>query len=254
MRKLLLLLCTVITTLCGCYYEDEVIQNELENEDATVLTESQYKENQTTVSDEIVVLGEEFSLLVTYDTGDLSLNDWRVTSNKRISMEVKTKNLPEGYQAYVEHVHADIMLKATAPRLDGICHDSMDDSDHRVPTSGFPISNDTSYHNIFSIEGYNSEFYEIWGYTMNGMGYTESAYSRLTEKNIREFGCYAEKLAVVYDIVIVKPDGTEYVRSVYSDVLIPLVGELNVVTFNAFTGEPDEPLSRQSVEEATVQE
>lgn len=231
-----ILVMLALLSLGGCY-EEETVKNELEEGKTAVISGSTYGTSQTSVTTEIPVRGEDFKLRVIYDTNDLLLNEWRVTSNKELSMEVSTVGLPEGYEVYIEHMHADMLLKATTPRLDGICHDSMDDSDHRVPTKGFKINDDISYHNIFSIEGYNSEFYEIWGYTMNGMGYTESAYSRLTEKNLREMGCYAEKLAVVYDIVIVKPDGTEYIRSVYSDVLIPLIGTIDTKTVNAVTGE-----------------
>ena len=237
MKKFFITLLLFIITFGGCYYESEVVENELENENSTIMQGTLYGDNQTMVTDELEVRGEEFTLQVTYDTGDLPLNKWRVTSNKNISMEVKTVGLPEGYQVHVEHVHADICLKSTSPGLDGISHDSMDDSDHRVPTKGFPISNDISYHNIFSIEGYNCQFYEIWGSTFGEYGYINSSYERLTEKNIRYHGGYAEKLMVVYDLVITNPDGTEYVRSVYSKVLIPLIGQIDTVTTNVFTGE-----------------
>ena len=236
-KKLLLALCLVGTLLMGGCYEEETVKNELEEGVTAVISGSTYGSSQTSVVTEIPVRGEDFKLRVVYDTNDLLLKDWRVTSNKELSMEVTTLGLPEGYEAYIEHMHADILLKSTNPRLDGICHDSMDDSDHRIPTKGFRITDDNSYHNIFSIEGYNCEFYEIWGYTMQGMGYVDSTYSRLTEKKIREMGCYAEKLAVVYDVVIVKPDGSECIRSVYSDVLIPLIGDVDTKTVNGFTGE-----------------
>ena len=224
----------------GCTEEKEVIQNELENLDSVVMSDEIYGDNQNSVTDIIDVRGEEFKLKVTYDTGDMLLNEWRVTSNKSVSMEVSTEGLPEGYEVHVEHVHADVSLKAEEPRLDGITHDSMDDSDHRSPTKGFTISDDITYHNIFAIAGYCNEFYEIWGHTFGQYGYTNSSYEKLTEKNIRKNGVYAEKLSVVYDIVITRPDGSEYVRSVYSEVLIPLVGEIETVKVNIFTGEEKE--------------
>lgn len=227
---------SAILLLSGCS-EEEVVKNELEEGKTAALSGTKYGDSQTSVITQIPIRGTDVKLEVLYDTGDLLLPEWRVTSNKEISMEVKTVGLPEGWQAYIEHVHADIILKSTTPGLDGIAHDSMDDSDHRVPTKGFYIDDNTSYHNIFSIEGYNCEFYQIWGYSYGECGSVSSTYKRLTESNIRDEGCYAEKLAVVYDVVFVRPDGTEFVRSVYSDVLIPLVGEVETVTTNAFTGE-----------------
>lgn len=236
-KTLFITLIATLTLLCGCYYDKEVVENELENENSTVLSGALYGDNQTTVTDELEVRGEDFTLQVTYDTGDLPLNKWRVTSNKNISMEVKTVGLPAGYEVHIEHVHADICLKSTEPQLDGISHDSMDDSDHRVPTKGFPIGNNISYHNVFSIEGYNEQFYTMWGHTFGDFGYVSSSYERLTERNIRNMDCYAEKLMVVYDIVITRPDGTEYVRSAYSEVLIPLIGEIETVRADSLTGE-----------------
>lgn len=236
MKKIKWVLVLSCLLLAGCTEDKEVVKNELESPDSVVMSDALYGDTQTSVTDTIDVRGESFKLKVTYDTGDMPLNEWRVTSNKSVSMEVSTVGLPEGYEVHVEHVHADVSLKSTETRLDGITHDSMDDSDHRSPTKGFSISDDITYHNIFAIAGYCNEFYEIWGHTFGQYGYTDSSYEKLTEKNIRKNGVYAEKLSVVYDIVITKPDGSEYVRSVYSEVLIPLVGEIETVKVNVFTG------------------
>lgn len=221
MKKISCILILGLLCLCGCYDYD-TLPNELENVDAVVMGHAGYGDNQTTVTTKLPVRGEDFTLVVTYDTGDMPLSDWRITANKSISMEAKTSGLPEGYEAYIEHVHADICLKSTRERLNGISHDSMDDSDHRTPTKGFKISDTDSYHNVFAIEGYNNEFYQIWGYTFGEFGYTDSSYDRLEESNLLYWGVYAEELCVVYDIVIVKPDGSECVRSIYSEVLIPV--------------------------------
>ena len=236
--KKLGLVCVIVWVmlLAGCWKEVEVVDNELNNAGVTVMS-TVYGDGQTRVTGEVDVPHEDFKLSITYDTGSLPLNKWRVTSNKNVGITVQTIGLPEGYQAHIEHVHADICLKSTEPQLDGISHDSMDDSDHRTPTKGFNISDTESYHTIFAIEGYNCQFYEIWGQTFGEYGYVSSSYERLTEKNIREMGGYAEKLAVVYDIVITSPDGAERVRSVYHDVLIPLTGDIETAMKNTFTGE-----------------
>lgn len=152
-------------------------------------------------------------------------------------MTVNTKNLPENYSVHIEHVHADISLKSTEPQINGITQDSMDDSDHRIPTQGFLINNEISYNNTFAVEGYTDQFYELWGCAFGQYGSLHSSYERLTELNIRKAGTYAEKLSVVYDIVISTPECEEgYVKSVYSEVLIPLE-KLPVVTKNILTGE-----------------
>ena len=226
--------------LSGCTVTTEVVEEDV----STPVLESEYESGQTMVSDVISVTGEPFSLVCMYDTGDYSLDKWRVTANKCISMTVNTKDLPKGYTVHIEHVHADIILKSTEPQIDGITQDSMDDSDHRVPTNGFLINDTTSYNNIFAIEGYTDQFYTLWGHAFGSFGSISSSYSRLTELNIRKVGTYAEKLTVVYDIVITTPDCPEgYVKSVYSEILIPLTSEIETVEKNLFTGEVIESFS-----------
>ena len=198
--------------------------------DAVILSENNLEESEdnidepkTQATDEIDIDGEPFSLICKYDTGNYSLNDWEVTSNKIINMTVNTKNLPEDYSVYIEHVHADMLLQSTSPQINGITQDTMDDSDHRVPSKGFPISDSTSYNNTFAIEGYTDQFYQLWGHAFGTYGGMHSSYERLTEENIRNVGTYAEKLVVVYDIIISTPECEEgYVKSVYSELLIPL--------------------------------
>ena len=224
--------------LSGCTYTAEVV----EKDTSTPVMETEYESGQTVVCDVIRVADEPFSLACTYDTGDYLLDKWRVTANKSINMTVNTKGLPEGYTVHVEHVHADIILKSTEPQIDGITQDSMDDSDHRMPTNGFLINDSIAYNNVFAIEGYTDQFYTLWGYAFGSYGSMSSSYSRLTELNIRKVGTYAEKLMVVYDIVITTPECQEgYVKSVYSEVLIPLTSEIETVQKDLLTGEVIEP-------------
>lgn len=239
-----------VASLTGCGIEipvqEEVVANEMETVDEGSNTgfvmDSIYEDGTTSVTQTVDVLGEDFDLVCTYDTGNYPLKDWRVTDNKMLRMTVNTLNLPEGYKVHIEHVHADIVLKATTPQIDGITQDSMDDYDHRTPSIGFPISDNVQYNNVFAIEGYTEQFYTLWGHFWGahgyGHGHISSNYDRLTEGNIREVGTYAEKLIVVYDIVITSLDREEgYVKSVYSEVLIPLVSEVEYITKDFFTGE-----------------
>lgn len=219
-KTLLAIIILILACLTGCTYTTEVV----EKDTSSIVIEESYESGQTQVTDEIKIKDEPFSLICTYDMGEYPLKTWRVTSNKSINMSVKTKNLPENYKVHIEHVHADIFLKSTSSQIDGIIQDSMDDSDHRIPSVGFPISNTIEYNNTFSIEGYTDQFYTLWGFAFGNYGAMSSSYQRLTELNIRKVGTYAEKLAVVYDIVISTPECEEgYVKSIYSEVLIPLV-------------------------------
>ena len=235
--------CMCLVAGCGTVETEEGVrftytEEVVEEDTTTVELETDYETGQTMVVDEIPVEGEDFLLVCTYDTGDYPLDEWRVTSDKDINMTVTTKGLPEGYTVHVEHMHADIVLKSTEPQIDGITQDTMDDSDHRVPTNGFPISDTISYNNTFAIEGYTDQFYTLWGHAFGNYGSISSSYSRLTEGNIREVGTYAEKLIVIYDIVISTPDCEEgYVRSVRSEILIPLTSEIKTVEKDFWTGE-----------------
>lgn len=247
-KKVVLVVMFVLfcSLLGACTYESEKLDvegsktNTSSTDETVVLGEAdesgEEQPDQTVVVDEIPVAGEDFSLICTYDTGDYPLNKWRVTSNKTVNMTVNTSPLPEGYTVHIEHVHADIILKSTDSQVDGITQDSMDDSDHRTPTKGFYVDEEVSYNNIFSIEGYTDQFYTIWGHVHGNYGHVSSEYKRLSELNLRKMGAYAEKLCVVYDIVISTPDCEEgYVKSVYSEVLIPL-GDLVVTERDILTG------------------
>ncbi len=225
MITLIMILVLGVSCLTGCSYETETVNNELNdtNKNSVVLQDNKYADGQTKVIDEINIPGESFTILCEYDTGDYPLKNWRVTANKNFNMTVKTNGLPDGYTVHIEHVHADVLLKSTDAQLDGITQDTMDDSDHRMPTKGFPISDNITYNNIFAIEGYTCQFYEIWGYSYGEYGHVSSSYKKLTEANILKSGCYAEKIAIVYDLIITPPDMEDgYVRSVYSEILIPL--------------------------------
>lgn len=246
-------LCFVLM-FCACTYEYEeltmeggtetsigteeppvVLNNSVDSEEEN--GESVEEPAQTSAVDEIQIPGEDFFLICTYDTGNYPLNSWRVTANKTVNMTVNTSELPEGYTVHIEHVHADIILKSTDSQIDGITQDSMDDSDHRVPTKGFFTNETISYNNIFAIEGYTDQFYTMWGHSFGSYGHVSSEYERLSELNLRKMGAYAEKLCVVYDIVISTPECEEgYVKSVYSEVIIPL-GDLVVKEKNPYTGE-----------------
>lgn len=130
------------------------------------------------------VHGEDFSLICKYDTGEYSLKDWHVTDMKSINMDVHTKDLPEGYDVIVEHMHADISLVSTSAQLNGITQDSMDNSFHGTSQDGFAVDDKTSYYRTFGIEGYTDQFYELWGYAFGGSGTIEPLCKENLQKSV----------------------------------------------------------------------
>lgn len=205
---------TIIPTGCEEY---------LVEKDETTDTLSVNELGIPSLSQELEIEDEDFTLICEYDTGNYPLENWKVTDSKAITMKVKTKGLPEGTEVYIDHVHADISLKSTSAQINGITQDTMDDTFHGVSQDGFFINDTSEYYNIFSIEGYTCQFYEMWGLCFGTYGTVSSSYERLTENNIIKVGTYAEKLSIVYDLSIKTPDSDKmYTKSVLSEVLIPL--------------------------------
>lgn len=214
-KIMMCLMIVLILSLSGC--ESETIEKDTTTDSINVNVEKPKLEQ------ELEINGEDFKLKCNYTVKGYNISKWRVTDSKNIGMEVQTLGLPDGYQVYIDHVHADILLKSTSPQINGITQDTMDDTYHGLNQDGFWIDDNNSYYNIFSIEGYTNQFYQLWGYAFSDFGVVDSTYKRLTEKNILNLGTYAEKLAVVYDISIKKPGNDKlYTKSVSSEILIPL--------------------------------
>ena len=214
-KIMMCLMIVLILSLSGC--ESETIEKDTTTDSINVNVEKPKLEQ------ELEINGEDFKLKCNYTVKGYNISKWRVTDSKNIGMEVQTIGLPDGYEVYIDHVHADILLKSTSPQINGITQDTMDDIYHGLNQDGFWIDDNNSYYNIFSIEGYTDQFYQLWGYAFSDFGVVDSTYKRLTEKNILNLGTYAEKLAVVYDISIKKPGNDKlYTKSVSSEILIPL--------------------------------
>lgn len=237
-KRKVLVIGTIVALASACMVgcESEVVPKE---EDLQVLQKNDVT-GEIETEQELDVKGENFKLLVKYDTGRYDLNNWRVTDSKSVGMSVYTKGLPEGYEVYIDHVHADISLKATTAQVDGIMQDSMDDTYHGYNQDGFYIDDTNEYYNIFAIEGYTDQFYQLWGYAVGEYGNVSSSYERLTEGNLIGVGTYAEKLQVVYDLSIKTPeDEHSHTISVISEVLIPISQDANknVKEVDILTGE-----------------
>lgn len=231
--KKLILICTCVSCLFmrGCTYEAEYIKEDIVTD--------RLDENMEipSLEQELEIIGENFTLICKYDTGSYDLSNWHVTDTKNITMMAVTNNLPEGYEVYIDHVHADISLKSTEPQLNGIMQDSMDDTFHGYSQDGFYIDDTTEYYNIFAIEGYTEYFFKMWGYAIGNYGSVQGTSSRLTEGSLIQAGTYAEKLTVVYDISIKKPESDHlYTKSVISELLIPISSEIDTVVKEYGTG------------------
>ena len=102
------------------------------------------------------VNGETFKLSINYTTDE---KEWRITSDKRINMEIKTVNLTNNKEVYIDNIHTDTSIVSDNPYFDGIQQDTMDDRIHNSIMIGFPINNNTTsiqcsrcfYTNIFII-------------------------------------------------------------------------------------------------------
>ena len=237
-KKVLLVIGLVgVLTLTGCSYTEEYIPEDTE---IYVMNVDDNMKTFTVEPQVLDVPNENFKLVCKYDTGRYGFDKWRVTDSKSISMTVSTKDLPERYDVYIDHVHADISLASSKPMINGIIQDSMDDSVHSERERGFCIGNETTYNNIFAIEGYTEQFYQLWGYAFSDYGMMQSTYERLTENNIIKLGTYGEKLQIVYDLAIKAPDEADYhFVSVLSEMVIPISQDTsqNTKTVNYLTGE-----------------
>lgn len=172
-----------------------------------------------TLTQELKVPGENFSLLVSYDTGDYDIDSWNITEDKDIGIKVQTKNLPESTECLIDHVHYEISLKSMDPELNGIKQDEMDDTFHGVGQDGFYINNHEMYYNIFAIEGFSENL--IRGYSNSYYGRISER--RITEDDLRKHDTYAEKVVVVFDLNIKNPGDERYhTVSVSSKFLVPL--------------------------------
>lgn len=226
------------TTVTGCSYSVEREYIPVDTETDTLLSDSTESDDSVelpNLTQTLPVKDEDFSLVVTYDTGNYPLKSWHVTDAKSVNMDVHTKDLPEGYDVLVEHMHADISLVSTSPQINGITQDSMDNSFHGNSQDGFVIDDKTSYYRTFSIEGYTDQFYQLWGYAFGNYGNINTSYKRLTEKNILAVGTYAERLTIVYDLAI-KATGDEkyHGTSIKSTVLIPISKDIHTKTVDIF--------------------
>lgn len=173
------------------------------------------------------VKNEEFKLLIDYDTGEQSIDGWRITSSKYLNMAVRTENLPEGWHVYIDNVHIESSILSLYEAFDGITVDEMDDHTHSSLYPGFAINNEKEYYGTFGIGGYSETL--VSGYTHGYITYQGWGFSsgdvnekRITESELKETGVYGNKFQLVYDLYIQPADSEEpYMKSVISEFVIP---------------------------------
>lgn len=170
---------------------------------------------------------EGMEFITNYDTGDYDLSRWRITDSKVINMTATVTNVPEDATVLIEHVHIDISLKSTNPQLDGLSQDYMDDSYHGTSQDGFFVNEKYQYQNKFAIEGFSKDLIDGWTFACGSYGAGSITQERLTEKNLVRYGnVYANKMQVVYDILIKYEDEEFYhVVSILDEFLIPVQEE-----------------------------
>jgi hypothetical protein len=139
-------------------------------------------------------------------------------------MTVHTSGLAEGQTVYIDNTHIDVSIKAELEQANGMMQDTMDDRIHNSLLYGFYINDKTNYINSFAISGLNETLIEGWGFVFGTYGSASISEKRLTEYNLKYSTlAYANKVQVVYDLLIKNKDDTEFhSASVMSEFIIPV--------------------------------
>lgn len=211
-------------TLCGC--EGELAPKE----EYDIVIQGDDDSLSKGLTQTLAVPGESFKLVTEYTCDSASKREWRITSDKFLYYSVKTSDLPEGTEVYIDNVHIDTSIKSKYASMDGILQDSMDDHVHSSQLIGFPVSDTTIYYGVNAIEGCNETFIKgtIYGYS----GYTSGDVTekRYSEKKYIELGVYANKIQIVYDLLVKGPNDKDFSNiSVATDFLVPITNAQNTI-------------------------
>lgn len=175
------------------------------------------------------VEGEKFKLVINYYCGD---KEWHINANKDLYVSVKTKELPDNLEVYIDNVHMDTSIVSSKAGYNGIKQDSMDDRIHNSLMLGFPISDTENYTGINTIEGENQEFIQGYFYGYKHYEHGEIEQKRRLESEYLEDGVYANRIDSVIDLIIVDKETGKPLRqkSIDSQLLVEIN---NVVTFES---------------------
>lgn len=227
LASLMLASSIVLTTLGGCSVG---IEQSSDKSDYDVLDTNLESDNELNngVIQELEVPGENFKLVIEYYSGE---KQWRITSDKKLHMNIYTKGLPSNKEVYIDTIHMDTSIVSDRALYDGIIQDTLDDHIHNSIMIGFPISDTNSYYGINVIEGQNSEFLE--GFSMGYNGYHSSSIEtkRRLESDYLEEGVWANKIAGVIGLIIRDTDTNE-LRGVDVDTTL-MVAVCNEITYLA---------------------
>lgn len=187
------------TTLTGCNYELA------SDEEYDIVNSGQNDDLSSGLTQILDIPGEDFKLVTEYNCDDESKREWRITSDKFLSIKAYTQDLPDDVSVWIDNIHVDISIKSVYAAFDGIKQDEMDDHVQNSLMLGFPIGNNINYYGEISIEGSNETF-------ISGTAYGNGTYSkgditekRYTESDYIEFGVWGNKFNVVYDLLIQGP-------------------------------------------------
>lgn len=177
---------------------------------------------------------EDFKLVVSYDVNLDDNKKWRITSDKDLYIECHTEGLEDGYKVWIDNVHIDTFIVSTMTEFNGILQDTMDDRIHNSMMMGFPISDTMSYSSINLIEGQDKDFIEgtYLGYLScsgTGFGTGSVEQERYTDQDYLEHGVYANKIGVVFGLLIQGPNDTEpYGVDVKSEVYVTVYNKFEL--------------------------
>lgn len=175
------------------------------------------------LTQELEIPGETFRLITEYSCDPISEREWRITSDKFLYLKVYTEGLSKDTQVYIDNIHIDTSIKSKYAAFDGIIQDSMDDHVHSSQMIGFSIDDDTNYFGVMAIEGMNETFIQGTAYGYNGYYRSSITEKRFTESMYIDYGVWANKFQIVYDLLVKGPNDTDFKNiSVSTDFLVPI--------------------------------
>ena len=189
----------------------------------------------STITQELEVPGENFKLIVEYSRDEDSEKVWRITSSKTLHISAHTKGLPEDTLVWIDNLHMDTSIISKYASFDGIKQDEMDDHVHSSQLIGFPIGDTIFYYGKNDIEGCNETFIKGTMHGYNGYSSGSVEEKRFTEKDYLEHGVTGNKISAVFDLLIQGPnDKSPRNVSVDSDFVVNVTS--NKVDIEKFNG------------------
>ncbi len=211
------------TSLTGCG-ETELATNRIDS-DRIVDFNGEDNFLEEGIQKVVEVPGEDWNLVIEY-SGQLEDSEyWTITDNKKLHMKIYTQGLPEGYEVYINDIHADTTIVARQVQMNGITQDTMDDGIHGTQLLGFPISNDTCCYITNAIEGQNDDF--ISGSVVGFRSYTEGEVSekRFLESDYLKKGVVANQVSSIFGLLVKGPNDKEF-RAIDAD------DEISIAVYN----------------------